>query len=219
VLYDAMQILGGGSILGGLVLGAIAVFIIEREFMKAAGFAMAGAAMTFFGFMHGEQIGIAQTPTVAVSYLIVAGILAVAPGTRRYQRNLPWNPKRSTARAFLLRSIRGCAVKFDFMENDPQQVLRLNDLFQISNWQHTLPWKPFREGVDIYRLYGGPDSGNDGGPSAALLRYHPGSRVGLHEHVGYEHILVCRIAGRREQQIGDRNIDRQSAGYASQRPD
>ena len=72
------------------------------------------------------------------------------------------------------------------MENDPQQVLRLNDLFQISNWQHTLPWKPFRDGVDIYRLYGGPE----GGPSAALLRYHPGARVGLHEHAGYEHILV-----------------------------
>jgi len=72
------------------------------------------------------------------------------------------------------------------MENDPQEVLRLNDLFQISNWQHTIPWQPFREGVDIYRLYGG----RDGGPSAALLRYHPGSRVGLHEHVGYEHIFV-----------------------------
>jgi AGZA family xanthine/uracil permease-like MFS transporter len=76
VLYDALQILGGGSILGGLVLGAITVFIIEREFMKAAGFAIAGATMTFFGFMHGEQIGIAQTPTVAISYVIIAGILA-----------------------------------------------------------------------------------------------------------------------------------------------
>jgi len=72
------------------------------------------------------------------------------------------------------------------MENDPLQVLRLNDLFQISNWQHTLPWKPFRDGVDIYRLYGGRETG----PSAALLRYHPGARVGLHEHRGYEHILV-----------------------------
>jgi len=75
VLYDGLQVLGGGSILGGLVLGAIAVFIIERDFMKAAGFALAGSAMTFFGFMHGEQIGIAQSPTVAVSYLIVSGIL------------------------------------------------------------------------------------------------------------------------------------------------
>jgi len=76
VLYDGLQVLGGGSILGGLILGAIAVFVIERDFMKAAGFAMAGATLTFFGFMHGEQIGIAQTPTVAVSYLIISGILA-----------------------------------------------------------------------------------------------------------------------------------------------
>ena len=72
------------------------------------------------------------------------------------------------------------------MEDDPQQVLKLSDLFQISNWQQTLPWKPFRAGVDIYRLYGEQGSG----PSAALLRYHPGARVGLHVHGGYEHILV-----------------------------
>jgi AGZA family xanthine/uracil permease-like MFS transporter len=30
--------------------------------------------MTFFGFMHGERIGFAQTPVVAVSYFIVAAI-------------------------------------------------------------------------------------------------------------------------------------------------
>src|SRR6187431_2879518 len=58
VMYDGLHILGGGSILGGLVLGAIAVFIIERELMKAAAFSIAGALMTFFGFMHGEQIGV-----------------------------------------------------------------------------------------------------------------------------------------------------------------
>ena len=56
-----LEVLGGGSILGGLILGAIAVCIIDRNFMKAAGFALAGALMTFFGFMHGHQIGIAQT--------------------------------------------------------------------------------------------------------------------------------------------------------------
>jgi len=75
VLYHGLEVLGGGSILGGLVLGAIAVFVIDRKFMNAAGFALAGAVLTFFGFMHGERIGIAQTPLVAVSYLIVAGIL------------------------------------------------------------------------------------------------------------------------------------------------
>jgi AGZA family xanthine/uracil permease-like MFS transporter len=87
VLYDGLHVLGGGSILGGLVLGAIAVFIIYRNFAKAAGFALAGAVLTFFGFMHGEQIGIGQTPTVAVSYLVIAGLFtachrfALQPGT------------------------------------------------------------------------------------------------------------------------------------------
>ena len=87
VLYDGLHVLGGGSILGGLILGAIAVFIIDRNFAKAAGFALAGAVLTFFGFMHGEQIGIGQTPTVAVSYLVIAGIFtachrfALQPGT------------------------------------------------------------------------------------------------------------------------------------------
>jgi len=75
VLYNGLQMLGGGSILGGLVLGAITVFIIERELMKAAAFAAAGALMTFFGFMHGERIGIAQTPLVAAAYVGFAVIL------------------------------------------------------------------------------------------------------------------------------------------------
>ncbi len=76
VLYNGLHVLGGGSILGGLVLGAIAAYIIDRKFMFAAGFALAGAIMTFFGFMHGEKIGVMQTPIVAVSYLVMAGILA-----------------------------------------------------------------------------------------------------------------------------------------------
>jgi AGZA family xanthine/uracil permease-like MFS transporter len=76
VLYRGLQVLGGGSILGGLILGAIAVCIIDRKFMKAGGFALAGAALTFFGFMHGERIGLGQTPVIAVSYLAVAVLLA-----------------------------------------------------------------------------------------------------------------------------------------------
>jgi AGZA family xanthine/uracil permease-like MFS transporter len=75
VLYHGLAVLGGGAILGGLMLGAIAVFVIERAFVKASAFALASAALTFFGFMHGEAIGIGQTPTVAVAYLAVAAIL------------------------------------------------------------------------------------------------------------------------------------------------
>jgi AGZA family xanthine/uracil permease-like MFS transporter len=75
VLYEGLSLMGGGSILGGLMLGAIVVFIIERQFGKAASFALAASALTFFGFMHGEAIGFGQTPVVAVSYLGVAAIL------------------------------------------------------------------------------------------------------------------------------------------------
>lgn len=75
VLYHGLSVLGGGAILGGLMLGAIAVFVIERKFVKASIFALASAALTFFGFMHGEAIGIGQTPAVAFAYLAVAGIL------------------------------------------------------------------------------------------------------------------------------------------------
>lgn len=75
VLYHGLSILGGGAILGGLMLGAITVFIIDRNFVKAAAFSLASAAMTFFGFMHGEAIGIGKTPTVAFAYLVVACVL------------------------------------------------------------------------------------------------------------------------------------------------
>lgn len=75
VLYQGISILGGGAIVGGLVLAAIGVFVIERQFTKAAGFAFAGAILTFLGFMHGEAIGFAESPVVAASYAAVALML------------------------------------------------------------------------------------------------------------------------------------------------
>jgi AGZA family xanthine/uracil permease-like MFS transporter len=82
VLYHGLEVLGGGSILAGLVLGAIGVFVIERDFVKASAFAAAGAVLTYFGFMHGEAVGIGGglgvTPGVALAYAVVAvGFLAV----------------------------------------------------------------------------------------------------------------------------------------------
>src|SRR5437588_2588475 len=38
VLYRGLQVMGGGAILTGLVLGAIGVFVIERQFAQAAAF-------------------------------------------------------------------------------------------------------------------------------------------------------------------------------------
>ena len=57
------------------------------------------------------------------------------------------------------------------------------------------PWRPFRDGVEIARLYGGGDTG----PTAALLRYAPGACVPAHLHRGNEHILVLRGSQRDER--------------------
>ena len=75
VLYEGLALMGGGAILGGLVLGAIAVFVIERKLAKASLTALIGAALTFFGFMHGETIGFGVTPVVALAYAGVAAFL------------------------------------------------------------------------------------------------------------------------------------------------
>ena len=46
---------------------------------KAAAFSLAGAVLTYFGFMHGEAVGIGGglgvTPPVALAYVAVAAIL------------------------------------------------------------------------------------------------------------------------------------------------
>ena len=61
----------------------------------------------------------------------------------------------------------------------------LKDLWQLAERADTLPWHPFRPGIEIHRLYG-----DETGPSAAFLCYQPGAQVPLHTHTGYEHILV-----------------------------
>ncbi len=75
------------------------------------------------------------------------------------------------------------------MEPDPAPAfarLELKDLFQIAENADTIPWQPFRDGADIYRLYGDGDTG----PTAALIRFRAEGKVPLHEHQGYEHIFV-----------------------------
>ncbi|MCC5024320.1 MAG: hypothetical protein J6386_16705 [Candidatus Synoicihabitans palmerolidicus] len=76
VMLPGLHILGGGTVLTGIILAAMTVFIIERQLWRASIFAAASAVLTFFGFMHGEHIGIAQIPAVAIGYVMVAIFLA-----------------------------------------------------------------------------------------------------------------------------------------------
>jgi adenine/guanine/hypoxanthine permease len=74
VVYHGMELVGGGAVLAGLILGAIAAFIIDRQFRWAAGYALAGAILAFFGFIHGTQLEVAASPLVALGYALMAGI-------------------------------------------------------------------------------------------------------------------------------------------------
>jgi AGZA family xanthine/uracil permease-like MFS transporter len=79
VLYRGLESLGGGSVLAGMILGAIAVFIIEQRLRSAAAWAFAGAILAFIGLIHGEQLGWSVSPLVALGYaLFGATCLALA---------------------------------------------------------------------------------------------------------------------------------------------
>jgi adenine/guanine/hypoxanthine permease len=72
VVYDGLKSLGGGAILAGMVLGAIVAFMIDKRYHWAAGYCAAGAVLSFIGLIHGEQVGWAASPGVALGYLLAA---------------------------------------------------------------------------------------------------------------------------------------------------
>jgi AGZA family xanthine/uracil permease-like MFS transporter len=72
VIYHGMQLFGGGATLAGLVLGAIAAYIIDRRFDRAAVYAAIGAVLAFFGFINGTALGFANSAPVALGYALFA---------------------------------------------------------------------------------------------------------------------------------------------------
>jgi AGZA family xanthine/uracil permease-like MFS transporter len=75
VLYQGLQVLGGGAILSGLIIGAIVVFMLDHKPKIAAVYALAGSILAFFGFIHGPQVGFAVSPMVSLGYLLMAILL------------------------------------------------------------------------------------------------------------------------------------------------
>jgi AGZA family xanthine/uracil permease-like MFS transporter len=77
VLYEGMAKLGGGAILSGLILGAIAVFLLDRKPKLASAYALAGAVLSYFGFIHAEQVQFGDgglPPAITIGYLLLAAL-------------------------------------------------------------------------------------------------------------------------------------------------
>jgi adenine/guanine/hypoxanthine permease len=87
VVFESLEILGGGAVLTGIVLSATTVFIIENRMRTAAAFCVLGGVLTWCGLMHSRELGLGQSPLLALSYLIMAAILVLAQqtGARRAQ--------------------------------------------------------------------------------------------------------------------------------------
>lgn len=73
------------------------------------------------------------------------------------------------------------------MPDDPQRIV-LENLFGPDADLDKFNWQPFKEGIEIYRIYGD----GLGGAAAALLRYKAGASVPLHRHPDYEMVLILR---------------------------
>jgi adenine/guanine/hypoxanthine permease len=72
VLYKGLETVGGGSVLAGMVLGAIAVYVIDNKMRHAAAWAFAGAVLSYVGLIHGAQLGWGVSPLVALGYVMFA---------------------------------------------------------------------------------------------------------------------------------------------------
>lgn len=81
------------------------------------------------------------------------------------------------------------------MQIDP--VVLSGALADIDALEKTLDWQPFREGIEIARIY----RDGEAGPSAAFLRYAPGARVAYHFHPGFEHIVILK--GTQRDRLGE----------------
>ena len=74
VLYKGLEALGGGAIITGLIFGGIVVMLIDRKPNGAGVFCLIGAVLAFFGFIHGPAVGMAVSPMIALSYVLMAVI-------------------------------------------------------------------------------------------------------------------------------------------------
>jgi len=77
VVYNGLHSLGNGAILAGMIFGGIGVYIIDRRFMRAGAFCMAGAALTLVGLIHGNKVHVFTNGKIALGYAL-AGVTCAA---------------------------------------------------------------------------------------------------------------------------------------------
>ena len=75
LVYHGLHVLGQGATLAGIVFGAVVTFVLEKQLRRAAVAAVVGAALSWVGLLHADQVGWAAAPGVALGYLLLAATL------------------------------------------------------------------------------------------------------------------------------------------------
>ncbi len=73
-IYDGLSTLGEGAVLAGMVLGAIAVFMIDRNFLWAAGYSVFGAGLAAIGLIHSPEVAWFDNPGIVLGYLFMGAV-------------------------------------------------------------------------------------------------------------------------------------------------
>jgi AGZA family xanthine/uracil permease-like MFS transporter len=80
-------ILSRGAIITGLIWGAIAALCIDRKYLRAAGFTIAGGLLTVFGFIHTRGTAELHFNELSLGYAAMAGVfLAVRFASTRSEK-------------------------------------------------------------------------------------------------------------------------------------
>jgi AGZA family xanthine/uracil permease-like MFS transporter len=77
-IYEGLTLLGAGAVLSGIVLAAITVFIIDRNFLWAAVYAAFGTGLSAIGLIHGEEVEWLANGQVTLGYAFTTVLLAAA---------------------------------------------------------------------------------------------------------------------------------------------
>ena len=85
VIYHGLLVLGSGAVLAGMVLGAVAAFIIDRKFIWAGGYLVAAAGLTFVGIISAEKVELNANTGATLGYLFAA-VVCFALATMKLPR-------------------------------------------------------------------------------------------------------------------------------------
>jgi AGZA family xanthine/uracil permease-like MFS transporter len=89
---DGLIALSQGSMLASMILGAFSVLLVERKFLRAAGWSAVAAALAFFGVIHAGRVtpdgvvnvfGWAAAPQFTAAYLLAAAVLVACHVARQ----------------------------------------------------------------------------------------------------------------------------------------